>query len=192
MKVTNQQWDAEYASGRWDFLSARHEQTRLAVVASFIANYAPGCVLDLGGGRGDLLRWCPPASVSRYIDVDVSQVAMADVPEQPFPVEKHVMSLADYRPGATGIDCIVASEVLYFVDDAASHIDAIAKEAGGVTGIVISLVAANRKKPNWEKASGRIWSQFDDLGWPLHQSVHVHNHSNDAGWDLRFYLFDRD
>ena len=51
---------------------------------------------------------------------------------------------------------------------------------------------ANKNKPNWEKASNRIWAQFDDLGWPLHQSVHVHNHSNDAGWDLRFYLFDKD
>lgn len=192
MKVANEKWDEEYASGRWDFLSERHEQTRLAVVASFIANYAPGCVLDLGGGRGDLLRWCLPGSVNRYIDVDVSKVAMDDLPAQDFPVEKHVMSLADYRPGTEPIDCIVASEVLYFVDDAARHIDEIHRECGGARGIVISLVAANKNKPNWEKASNRIWSQFDALGWPLHQSVHVHNHANDAGWDLRFYLFDRD
>ena len=192
MKVSDKQWDDEYTSGRWDFLSDPHEQTRLATIAAFIASYAPGEVIDLGGGTGDLLNWVRPGTASRYTGVDVSEVALARIPQSVVPVEKVVTSLTDYTPQARDVGCIVASEVLYFVDDPAVHVKRIADACKSVSGIVVSLVAPNKKKPNWERASNRVWAQFDALDWPLHQSVHVHNHQNDSGWDLRFYLFDAD
>ena len=191
MKVSNEQWDAEYASGRWDFLSEPHEQTRLATIAAFVSCYAAGEVIDLGGGTGDLLRWVRPGAVTRYTCVDVSEVAMARIPDQQFPVEKHAMSLTEFEPPARNVGCIVASEVLYFVDDPAGHVRRIAEACASVRGVVVSLVAPNERKPNWKKASDRVWSGFDVLNWPLHQSVHVENHGNGSGWDLRFYLFDR-
>lgn len=192
MKVSNEQWDAEYAGGRWDFLSDPHEQARLATIAAFISCHASGEVIDLGGGTGDLLRWVRPGSVTSYTCVDVSEVALARIPEQPFPVEKAVMSLTDYEPAARNVGCIVASEVLYFVDDPAIHVKRIADACKSVRGVAVSLVAPNERKPNWQKASKRVWSGFDALGWEVYQSVQVHNHRNGSGWDLRFYLFDQD
>ncbi len=189
MKVSYEQWDAEYAGGRWDFLAGRHEQTRLAVIAAFIANFAPGEIIDLGGGTGELLNWTPEGSVSAYSCIDVSQVALDRIKPRSFPVEAKAMSLTDYTPERRDVGCVVASEVLYFVDDPALHLKRIVEACASVRGVAVSLVAPNPEKPNWAKASNRVWDQFDALGWPLQQSVHVHNHLNNAGWDLRFYLF---
>jgi hypothetical protein len=66
----------------------------------------------------------------------------------------------------------------------------IVEGCSSVGSVVVSLVAPNDRKPNWERASNRVWSAFDDLGWPCHQSVRVENHRRGSGWDLRFYLFD--
>lgn len=188
MKVSTQQWDDEYAAGRWDFLADKHEQTRLALIGAFIANYAGGEVIDLGGGTGELLNWTQHGTVSRYTCVDVSQVALERIAPRDIPVERKAMSLTEFTPERRDVGCIVASEVLYFVDDPAFHLKRIVDACASVRAVAVSLVAANPKKPNWEKASNRVWSQFDALGWPLLQSAHVHNHSNGAGWDLRFYL----
>ena len=190
MKVSKQQWDDEYTSGRWDFLSSADEQTRLACIAAFIASYTPGEVLDLGCGPGDLLTWVKPDSVTRYTGVDVSEVALARIADQAFPVDRVVESLTDYTPPARDIATVVASEVLYFVDDPALHLKRIVDGCASVGSVVVSLVAPNDRKPNWEKASNRVWSQFDDLGWQCHQTVRVQNHGQGAGWDLRFYLID--
>ena len=190
MKVSKQQWDEDYASGRWDFLSGADEQTRLACIAAFIASYTPGEVLDLGCGPGDLLTWLKPGSVTNYIGVDISEVALARIKDQPFPIERIAASLSDFTPPPRDIATIVASEVLYFVDDPARHIKRIVDGCASVGSVVISLVAPNERKPNWERASIRVWAQFDELGWPCHQSVRVHNHRQGAGWDLKFYLFD--
>ncbi len=190
MKVSKQQWDEDYAKGRWDFLSSADEQTRLACIAAFIASYTPGEVLDLGCGPGDLLTWIKPGCVSRYTAVDISEVALAKIPDQAFPVDRIALSLSDFQPPARDIAAVVASEVLYFVDDAADHVKRIVEGCASVGSVVISLVAPNQRKPNWQRASNRVWSQFDDIGWTCHQSVHVENHQRDAGWDLKFYLLD--
>ncbi len=190
MKVSKQQWDEDYARGRWDFLSSADEQARLACIASFIASYTPGEVLDLGCGPGDLLSWIRPGSVTHYTGVDISEVALAKIPDQPFPVERVATSLSDYQPPARDIATIVASEVLYFVDDPAHQVKRIADACSSVGSVVVSLVAPNERKPNWERASNRVWDQFDATDWTCHQSVRVQNHIRGAGWDLRFYLFD--
>ncbi|MDH3741152.1 MAG: class I SAM-dependent methyltransferase [Hyphomicrobiales bacterium] len=190
MKVSKQQWDEEYASGRWDFLSSADEQTRQACIAAFIASYTPGEVIDLGCGPGDLLSWLKPGSVTHYTGVDVSEVALAKVADQSFPVDRVAMSLTDYTPPARDIGTIVASEVLYFVDEPASHVKRIVDACASVGAVVISLVAPNERKPNWERASNRVWAQFDNLGWDCHQSVRVENYARGTGWDLRFYLLD--
>ena len=190
MKISKKQWDEDYSKGRWDFLSSADEQTRLACIAAFIASYTPGEILDLGCGPGDLLTWIKPGSVTRYSGVDVSEVALARIADQPFPTERINMSLSEFQPPARDIATVVASEVLYFVDDPAHQVKRIVEGCASVGSVIISLVAPNDRKPNWERASSQIWSQFDEIGWLCHQSVRVESHQRGVGWDIRFYLVD--
>ncbi len=190
MKVSKQQWDEEYAGGRWDFLSSPDEQTRQACIAAYIASYVPGEILDLGCGPADLLTWLKPGSVTRYTGVDISEVALAKIVDQPFPVDRGAASLSDYTPPERDFSAVIASEVLYFVEDAGRHVERIVDACASVKSVIISLVAPNERKPNWQRASNRVWSQFDDIGWTLHQSVRVHNDIRGAGWDIRFYVLD--
>ncbi len=190
MKVADEQWDEEYAGGRWQFLDNPEEQMRHACIASFIATYTPGEVLDLGCGPAHLLQWVKPGSVTRYTGVDVSEVALTRVPDQEFPVEKIVESVSEFDPGPRRADILIASEVLYFVEDPAAEIKRIVDACDYVGAVAISLVAPNEAKPNWERASNRVWSEIGKLGWQKHHSVRVRHDVSGTGWDLAFYLID--
>lgn len=190
MNAMTQKWDTEYSTGRLDYLTDKHEQTRFALISAFIANYAPGEVIDLGGGTGELLRWCHQGTVNRYTCVDVSEVALERITSDDVEIERKAISLTEFTPEPRDVGCVVASEVLYYVDDPAAQMRRIVEACSSVRGAAISVVAGRPDKPNWEKSSRHIWAQFDALDWPLVQSANVHNHDDGTNWDLRFYLFD--
>ncbi len=181
-------WNQEYVDGRWNFLDNPDEQVRLACVAGFIAAHAPGEVIDLGSGKGRLLNYARPGSISRYVAVDVARSALDEVPPAPFPIETHCLSIEEFTPEKRAVGTLVASEVLYFLDNPAEHVARIADACETLEAVVVSLLAPNPEKPNWCRAAERVWSGFNELGWARHQSVRVENDSKGTGWDVVLFL----
>lgn len=71
-----EQWDEQYISGRWEYLSSVEQVPRYAIIGAWVELLAPGgSILDVGCGEGILIEWL--RSCSRYEGVDISQVAIA-------------------------------------------------------------------------------------------------------------------
>jgi SAM-dependent methyltransferase len=187
MDLSRRNWEQDYADGRFDFLDKPHEQLRHAVISCLISRHAPGDVIDLGCGRGQQLRWLRPEDVTRYIGVDVSPTALADVPKSSIPTETVVSSIENYHAPAREIGAIICAEVLYFLEDPAAQLRRIARETKSAKAIIISLVVPNERKPNWRKDVEAVWGAFERSGLPLIDKVRVSSEAAQIAWDVALY-----
>lgn len=131
-----QQWDAEYASGRWNQLSGLGELAHYSVIAGYCHYLKPkAAILDVGCGDGVLLDRLHPGNVRRYVGVDYSaeairrangrEAGLADSMAAPSgePLGSRARSqrfvVADaraYDPGEY-FDVVVFNESLYYFED---------------------------------------------------------------------------
>lgn len=75
--VPRETWDAEYASGSWDYLQSLGELAHYAIIVGYCRYFktAPA-ILDVGCGTGTLQKvLCP--FYARYVGVDLSDEAIA-------------------------------------------------------------------------------------------------------------------
>lgn len=180
-------WDQEYLQGKWAFLGSPKEQVRLACIAAFIASYGPGHVVDLGAGTGNLLNWINPDAINHYTALDVSESALAQIPEQSFPVTAVASEISNFSLGNKSIGTLVASEVLCYIDNPAGELSRLVNEAQKVDAVVVSLVQPREDKPKWERASKRVWGGIDDLGWKPVQSVVIEDHETSTSWKIALF-----
>lgn len=110
-------WDAEYASGRWDYLANEIERSRYDAIAREIMRVdAQGDVLDLGCGQAlllDALYRYDFSGTYRGVDwslkaLDIARLRHADRFEH--------ADLNVFVP-SRAVDVIVLSEVLYYLAD---------------------------------------------------------------------------
>jgi 2-polyprenyl-3-methyl-5-hydroxy-6-metoxy-1,4-benzoquinol methylase len=140
-----QTWEAQYASGRWDFLAELSELARFSVLAGYICHLKPGgTVLDTGCGQGVLLRRLPVSCYSRYVGIDVSGSAISVA--QAHGNERSTFLAADceeYSP-AEQFDVIVFNEVLCCLRDPLRTVERYARslKPGGL--LLVSLCTAAR------------------------------------------------
>jgi 2-polyprenyl-3-methyl-5-hydroxy-6-metoxy-1,4-benzoquinol methylase len=109
-----QTWEAQYASGRWDFLAELSELARFSVLAGWICHLKPGgTVLDTGCGQGLLLRRLPDSLYSRYVGIDLAASAIAVAKKQAQDVRSTflVADCESYTPDEH-FDVIVFNEVV--------------------------------------------------------------------------------
>ncbi len=109
-----QTWEAQYASGRWDFLAELSELARFSVLAGYICQLkSGGAVLDTGCGQGMLLRRLPSVCYSRYVGIDLSASAIAVALKQQQDARSTFLAAdcESYAP-AEHFDVIVFNEVL--------------------------------------------------------------------------------
>jgi 2-polyprenyl-3-methyl-5-hydroxy-6-metoxy-1,4-benzoquinol methylase len=125
---TAETWNAEYASGRWDYLGQLPELSRFSVLAGYLRHFKPGgALLDVGCGEGVLAKRLHPSDYRSYVGVDISCAAIDKANALGLPNAS--FSAADaqvYHPTGT-FDAIVFNEVLYFFADPPSTVERYAR-----------------------------------------------------------------
>jgi 2-polyprenyl-6-hydroxyphenyl methylase/3-demethylubiquinone-9 3-methyltransferase len=140
-----QAWEAQYAAGRWDFLSELSELARFSVLAGYICHLKPGgAVLDTGCGQGVLLRRLPSSCYLRYVGIDVSGSAIAVAQTQQN--ERATLLVADcedYSP-AERFDVIVFNEVLCCLRDPLGTVNRYTRSLNADGIMLVSMCTAAR------------------------------------------------
>lgn len=140
-----QTWEAQYAAGRWDFLTQLSELARFSILAGYIWHLKPaGAVLDVGCGHGALLRRLPDCSYSRYVGIDVSPSAISVAQEQHN--ERSAFLAADcedYSP-AEQFDVIVFNEVLCCLRDPLRTVERYTRSLNPTGLLLVSMCTAAR------------------------------------------------
>jgi len=159
-----QTWEAQYASGRWDFLAELSELARFSVLAGYICHLKPGgTVLDTGCGQGVLLRRLPVSCYSRYVGIDVSDSAIAVAREHPN--ERSTFLVADceeYSP-AEHFDVIVFNEVLCCLRDPLRTVERYARSLNPGGLLLVSLCTAARGSATVLGQLKRAYATVDEV-----------------------------
>lgn len=184
-------WDARYRAGKYDYLRAAGERVRLGEIARLIgaeiAARGPVEVADIGCGEGLLLEALKGTGVSLYVAVDPSAVALSRIPRSDIPVEKKRMALGEWdgSPAALAPRIFVASEVLYYAPDGVSALQALVRSCAKPAGVIVSIVAGEAGKPNWETASRRLWRELGAAGWGEASRLRVAQSGH--AWDIALF-----
>lgn len=115
-------WDTQYAADGWSFLGGIGEVAHYAVIVGYGHYLKPGgSVLDVGCGSGVLHERWLPVGYSRYVGVDISEVAVRELLAQQ---HRHATFVAadaeEFEPPGT-FDVVVFNEsITYFQDPAGS------------------------------------------------------------------------
>lgn len=141
------EWDAQYAGGRWDFLTGAGESARFRAVAGLVRRHAPGAaVLDVGCGEGRLREHLDGSS--RYLGIDLSlhAVARAEARARATPGARAEFAVADAERWQSDrrFGAVVLNECLYYFEHplAAARRYLGCVELGGV--MVVSMFRGPR------------------------------------------------
>ena len=140
-----QAWEAQYASGRWDYLSRLSELSRYSVLVGYICHLRPGgVVLDAGCGQGVLLSRLPDFAYSKYVGIDVSETAIAAARKLTHGPRDFVVSDCEgYTPGEQ-FDVIVFNEVLYCLRDPLAVVERYTRSLRADGVMLVSMCTAAR------------------------------------------------
>lgn len=113
--VSGEVWETEYSGEKWNFLGNISELGRYSVIAGYISYLKPqAAVLDVGCGEGILFEKYKGQGYSRYLGIDISQVAIDRLADRQN--EKTCFMSADaenFEPTEL-FDVIVFNESLYY------------------------------------------------------------------------------
>lgn len=115
-EISRSSWDEQYATGAWDYLHSAREAARYALIVGY-CRYLSSCaaVFDVGCGDGLVQRLLYP-SYSRYLGIDLSNVAIERARASAAVAANTVYAqadAADYAP-ADDFDLIIFNECLYY------------------------------------------------------------------------------
>jgi 2-polyprenyl-3-methyl-5-hydroxy-6-metoxy-1,4-benzoquinol methylase len=157
-------WEAQYATGRWDFLAELSELARFSILAGYICHLKPGgTVLDTGCGQGVLLRRLPQSCYSRYVGIDLSASAISVAQEQG--IERSTFLAADcekYSP-TEQFDVIVFNEVLCCLGDPLRTVERYTRSLNPGGLLLVSLCTAARGSTAILGRLKRAYSTVDEV-----------------------------
>jgi 2-polyprenyl-3-methyl-5-hydroxy-6-metoxy-1,4-benzoquinol methylase len=159
-----QTWEAQYATGRWNYLAELSELARFSILAGYICHLKPGgTVLDTGCGQGVLLRRLPRSCYSKYVGIDVSASAISVAQEQGN--ERSTFLAADceeYSP-AERFDVIVFNEVLCCLRDPLHTVDRYTRSLNPGGLLLVSLCTAARGSSTILSRLKRAYATIDEV-----------------------------
>ena len=179
-------WDRDYRSGRWNYLTEPREQARLAVAALYVRLFGPGDVLDIGCGAGQLFHLLDPEHVTSYTGVDFSNVVLETARLDPTKTRLVHASAEAFAPAqGARYDSILFNEVIYFIADPLAELRRYGGflKPGGV--IVLSITRARAEGGSWDRKINALWTALDSGPWLTLDEVFVGHRASGNTWRLR-------
>ncbi|MCY9513258.1 class I SAM-dependent methyltransferase [Paenibacillus apiarius] len=122
IESNQQQWDEEYKSNVWDYLSDITEYARYSVVCGYIRKFiAEEGILDMGCGTGILYDMLLDSEKEVYTGVDLSQEAIKMASAKSTKNIFHCGDINQYVPEKQ-YDVIVFNESLHYVPNTPSKL----------------------------------------------------------------------
>jgi SAM-dependent methyltransferase len=113
--VSGEVWETEYSGEKWDFLERISELGRYSIIAGYIAYLKPqAAVLDIGCGEGLLFDRYQGQGYSKYLGVDLSQVAIARLLDRQNEKTHFISADAEHFEPTESFDIIVFNESVYY------------------------------------------------------------------------------
>lgn len=164
-------WERQYRSGRWDYLTEPAEDARYTALADRVLANGARDVLDVGCGTGTLRDRLGPRFDGRYVGVDWSRDALASRGRRPG--ELLLCADASRLPLRSLFDAVVLSEVLYYLDapvDAA--VDMLDRVVPGGELLISLYLPSAEKHPGWHVLIAELDTRLRELpGAAAHQVV---------------------
>ena len=176
---------ASPATGRWQFLDRPAERLRYASIASLIRSSAGhGPVVEIGSGKGHLLGWLDPVETSEYVAVDMEAELLSGLRHDAIPITRHAARMEDFAPAGLPIAALVASEVLYYVEEPGRHLTRIWRSAGHIELAIVSSVLPRPDKPNWQRGYDRVTRALAETRWPVLDRIHIESAEANLAWEI--------
>jgi len=177
------EWNRQYTSSAWRYLSGLEQTPRYAVIEAWRRRLKPsGSVLDLGCGEGVLFEHIAADEGVDYTGVDLAQAAIDAAAHKirDAACERFVCAdLATFEPPAgSAFDVIVFNEVLYYLADPVAIVRRYrgVLAAGGL--VIVSVFHTNR----------RTWKAVDrSLAGTRLQTTFLRDFASGKGWYLGVY-----
>jgi len=174
-----EEWDNEYARGRWDYLGNVSELARFSIVVGSCAFWKPnGSILEIGCGPGILMRRLRLVGYANYFGVDLSKKAIERTKvDQNVNTRFAVASAETFEPSEK-YDVIIFNEMMYFLADPKGTLLRYAKHLhkGGI--LIVSMFRADRSLPMWRLLEGTV---------PVLDAVTVISTAAGLMWDIKVF-----
>jgi SAM-dependent methyltransferase len=109
-------WNAEWASGRWDYLDSM-KQDSLEIVRKYARN---GRIVELGCGSGGLIDQVGVSYFSHYQGFDISRSAVRRARARN--LERCEFQVGKMQEAAFGVaDLIIVQEALFYLEESEQH-----------------------------------------------------------------------
>lgn len=170
---------------RWRFLERPAERLRYAAMASLIKSFAGrGQIVEIGSGDGHLLGWLDPGMTSAYVAVDIETAALARLAHDRIAIVRQAARLEDFTPDANPIAALVASEVLYYVEEPGRQLLRIWRAAGHVEIALVSSVLPRPDKPSWQRGYDRVARAIGQTQWPVLDRIRIESAEAKLAWEI--------
>lgn len=183
IESSQQQWDEEYRSHMWDYLSDITEYARYSVVYGYIRKFiADEGILDMGCGAGILYDMLLEGEKSNYTGVDLSEEAVKIASSKTSKDIFHCADINHYVPHKR-YDVIVFNESLQYVPNTPSKLLEYARHLSPEGVIISSLYShKNTQDPDYTMVEHKI-EEIDNCGlFDVLDKVSVFNHNAGLKW----------
>lgn len=183
IESSQEQWDEEYRSRMWDYLSDITEYARYSVVYGYIRKFlGEEGILDMGCGAGLLYDMLLDDETSNYTGVDLSEEAIRIASGK---TSRDLFQRADinhYVPHKS-YDVIVFNESLQYVPNTASKLLEYARYLTP-DGVIISSLYShkNTQDPDYFMVEHKIGEIESCDGFDVVDKVSVFNHNVGLKW----------
>lgn len=112
------------------------------------------------------------------------RVCCSNLRHDTIPVTRHASRFEDFTLSAAPIAALVASEVLYYVEEPGRHLTRIWRSSGHVELALVSSVLPRPDKPNWRRGYDRVVAALADTGWPVLDRVRIESAEANLAWEI--------
>jgi len=179
--ISENDWEGEYAEGRWKYLSTVPELAHYSIIIGYLNYFKPGgAILDVGCGEGILFERMAADSYSSYRGIDISENAIS-IANRKKNEKAHFSRIPcqDYRTEEK-FDAIVFNEVLYFIEhplQVLKHFEQFRKQDGI---LIVSMFCT--------PMTHVLWGEFDS-SYKILDEVKITNKKG-TSWICKVYTKD--